>query len=64
MVITTLRHRLDLDFFSWLCLHGKPVLEETPGRTCGPMETGAHAGSALLAGLVTPWRTQAGSVHS
>lgn len=27
------------------------MLEQTPGRTCGPMETGAHDGSALLAGL-------------
>ncbi|GAB0185596.1 triadin [Grus japonensis] len=23
--------------------HGKPTLEQAPGRTCGPMERGAHA---------------------
>ena len=34
---------------------GKPTLEQAPGRTCGPMERGAHAGAGLLAGLVTLW---------
>jgi len=34
---------------------GSPVLEQAAGRTCGPMERGAHAGAGLLAGLVTPW---------
>ena len=34
--------------------HGKPPLEQAPGRTCGPMERGAHAGVGFLAGLVTP----------
>ncbi|GAB0208359.1 AN1-type zinc finger protein 5-like [Grus japonensis] len=38
--------------------HGKLALEQAPGRTCGPMERGAHAGAGLLAGLVTPWGTQ------
>ncbi|GAB0188839.1 hypothetical protein GRJ2_001349200 [Grus japonensis] len=23
--------------------HGKPMLEQVPGRTCGPVERGAHA---------------------
>lgn len=32
MVITTLKHRLHLDFFSWLCLHGKPMLKQTSGN--------------------------------
>jgi len=32
-----------------------PVLEQAPGRTCGPVERGAHAGAGLLAGLVTLW---------
>ena len=30
-------------------------MEQAPGRTCGPMERGAHAGAGLLSGLVTPW---------
>ncbi|PKU41956.1 hypothetical protein llap_7734 [Limosa lapponica baueri] len=25
--------------------HEKPVMEQVPGRTCGPMERGAHAGA-------------------
>ena len=41
---------------------GSPVLEQSPARTCGPVERGAHAGAGLLAGLVTPWGTQAGAV--
>ena len=28
------------------------MLEQAPGRTCGPMERGAHAGAGLLAGFV------------
>ena len=39
-----------------------PMLEQAPGRTCGPMGRGAHAGAGLLAGLVTPWGTHAGTV--
>jgi len=38
-----------------LCPHGKPTLEQAPGKTCGSVERGAHAGAGLLAGLVTPW---------
>jgi len=34
---------------------GSPTLEQVPGRTCRPVERGAHAGAGLLAGLVTPW---------
>jgi len=30
-------------------------LEHAPGRTCGLMGRGAHAGAGLLAELVTPW---------
>ncbi|PKU39849.1 rna-directed dna polymerase from mobile element jockey-like [Limosa lapponica baueri] len=37
--------------------HGKPMLEQASGRTCGPLERGAHAGVGLLAVLVTPWRS-------
>ena len=37
--------------------HGKPTLEQAPGRTCGPVERGAHTRAGLLAGLVTPWGT-------
>jgi len=33
-----------------------PVLEQAPGRTCRPVERGAHTGAGLLAGLVTPWK--------
>jgi len=36
--------------------HGEPMWEQAPGRTCGPMERGAHARAGLLAGLVTPWK--------
>jgi len=43
---------------------GDPALEQTPGRTCGPMERGAHTGAGLLAGLVTPWGTHAGAACS
>ncbi|GAB0187950.1 epimerase family protein SDR39U1 [Grus japonensis] len=39
-------------------------LEQAPGRTCGPVERGAHARAGLLAGLVTPWGTHAGTVCS
>jgi len=38
------------------------MLEQAPGRTCGPMERGAHDGADLLAGLVTLWGTHAGAV--
>ncbi|GAB0187278.1 hypothetical protein GRJ2_001193100 [Grus japonensis] len=33
----------------------QPALEQAPGRTCDPMERGAHTGAGLLAGLVTLW---------
>jgi len=33
-----------------------PALEQAPGRTCGTVERGAHAGAGLLAGLVTLWK--------
>ena len=38
------------------------MLEQVPGRTCGPVERRAHAGAGLLAGLVTLWGTHAGAV--
>ncbi|KAM9280020.1 transcription initiation factor IIB isoform 2-T3 [Cariama cristata] len=41
---------------------GKPALEQAAGRSCGPTERGAQAGAGLLAGLVTPWGTQAGAI--
>jgi len=44
--------------------HGEPTLEQAPGNTCGPVERGAHAGAGLLAGLVTPWGTHAGTACS
>ena len=43
--------------------HGEPALERGPHKTCGPMETGAHAEADLLVGLVTPWGTHAGAVR-
>ena len=30
------------------------MLEQASGRTCGPMERGAHPGAGLLAGFATP----------
>ena len=36
---------------------GKPVLEQVPGRTGGPVKREAHARAGLLAGLVTSWAT-------
>ncbi|KAJ7415763.1 hypothetical protein WISP_76221 [Willisornis vidua] len=33
------------------------MLKQGPGRTCGAMGRGAHAGAGLLAGLVTPLGT-------
>ncbi|RMC12860.1 hypothetical protein DUI87_10385 [Hirundo rustica rustica] len=42
--------------------HGKPMLEQTPDRTCGFMERGHHAGAGLLSELVTPQGTQAGAI--
>jgi len=41
---------------------GEPMLNQAPGRTCGPVQRGAHAGAGLLAGLVNPWGIQAGAV--
>jgi len=32
------------------------MMEQTPGRTCDPVERGDHAGAGLLAGLWTPWK--------
>jgi len=40
------------------------VLEQTPGRTCGPVERAGHAGAGLLAGLVTLWGFHAGAACS
>ena len=40
------------------------MLEQAPGRTCGPIERGAHGGAGLLAGLVTPWGTHTGAACS
>ena len=33
---------------------GKPVLEQAPGRPCGPVERGAHAGAGLLGSTCDP----------
>ena len=33
------------------------MLEQVPGRTCGPMERGAHARAGLVAWLMTLWGT-------
>jgi len=43
---------------------GRPALEQAPARTCGPVERGAHAGTGLLARLVTLWGTHAGAACS
>jgi len=43
---------------------GKSTLEQAPGRTCEPMERGAHAGAGLLSGIVTLWGTHAGAAYS
>ncbi|GAB0179878.1 hypothetical protein GRJ2_000453100 [Grus japonensis] len=43
--------------------HERLALEQAPGRTCGPVKRGAHAGAGFLAGLVTPWGTHARAVH-
>ncbi|PKU44013.1 hypothetical protein llap_5684 [Limosa lapponica baueri] len=43
---------------------GEPVLKQGPGRTCGPVEKGAHAGADLLAGLVTVWDTHTRAICS
>ncbi|GAB0196097.1 hypothetical protein GRJ2_002075000 [Grus japonensis] len=32
----------------------KPALEQAPGRTCSPMERGAHARAGVLTGLCDP----------
>lgn len=37
------------------------MLEQAPGRTCGPVERGACAGEVLLAGFVPPWEVHAGA---
>jgi len=42
----------------------EPILGKAPGRTCDPMESGARARADFLAGLMTPWETHAGAVHS
>jgi len=33
-------------------------MEQAPGRTCGPMERGAHTGAGFLAGGPTQWSSQ------
>lgn len=33
---------------------GKPTLEQAPGGICDPVEKGTHAGTGLLAGIMTP----------
>jgi len=43
---------------------GSPTLEQAPARTCGHVETGAHAGAGFLAGLVTPWGNHPGAACS
>jgi len=35
--------------------HGRPAMKQAPGRTCRPVESEAHAGASLLAGLLTQW---------
>jgi len=43
---------------------GSPVLEQAPGRTCGPRERGPQARAGLLAGLVTSRGIHAGAACS
>ncbi|GAB0204530.1 acid sphingomyelinase-like phosphodiesterase 3b [Grus japonensis] len=73
MVKTMVRQAVPLqpmEVHSGADIHLQPVEDptpeqvETPEGACGPMERGAHAGAGLLAGLVTLWRTHAGSVCS
>ena len=42
---------------------GKPMLKQASGRKYGPWR-GAHTGASFLAGPVTPWGTDIGTVHS
>ncbi|PKU40823.1 hypothetical protein llap_8879 [Limosa lapponica baueri] len=50
----TMLEQVDAQRRLWPCV--KLMLEQAPGRTCGPVERGTHAGADLLAGLVTPWK--------
>jgi len=43
---------------------GGPMLEQAPGRACGPVERGTHSREGLLSGLVTPWDTHGGAACS
>lgn len=44
--------------------HGKPILEQAPGRACGHMERGTHTEEGLLAGHVILWGTHTGAGKS
>jgi len=39
------------------------MLEQAPGKTCGPVERGVHTGAGLLAGIVTLAGDVPGAVH-
>jgi len=52
------------DAWSRLWPLGELALEQASGRSCGPMERGAHPGAGLLAGLVTLWGAHAGAACS
>jgi len=43
---------------------GKPMLEQAPGRACGPVERGAHTWAGLLVVLVNPLGIHTGAVCS
>jgi len=53
-----------VDAWRRLWPRGEPVMEQTPARTCGPMERGAHVGAGLLVGLVNQQGTHAGAACS
>jgi len=38
------------------------MVEQAPGKICGPLERGPHTRAGFLAGLVTLWGTHAGAV--
>lgn len=38
------------------------MLEQAPGRICGPVEKAALGGACFLLGPVIPWRTHVGAV--
>jgi len=53
-----------VDAWRRLWPHGELTLEQASGRSCGPVERGAHGGADLLAGLVAPLETHSGAACS